>query len=177
MNDLKNISLKDLAAHISDYLRKCNIDVILVGGACVSIHSHNRYQSYDLDFVTYAEMKKVKASLEKIGFQDEGKYFKHHECPYLIEFVTPPAAVGSETIDTFDHIDTPLGTIKMLRPEDSIKDRLASYFHWSDRESLNQAIDIYIETNPNLDEIYNWAKKENHLKKYNEFLTKIDLLE
>lgn len=32
----------------------------MVGGACVTIYSANRYQSYDLDYVTYEDMKKIK---------------------------------------------------------------------------------------------------------------------
>lgn len=49
----KEISLRDLAGYLSEELRKRGIDTILVGGACVSIYSKNRYQSYDLDFVSY----------------------------------------------------------------------------------------------------------------------------
>lgn len=57
MMNWKTISLKDLAGFLSEELRKKGIDVILVGGACVTIYSHNRYQSYDLDFVVYEDMK------------------------------------------------------------------------------------------------------------------------
>lgn len=45
MIDWENISLKELAGYVSEELRKRGIDVILVGGACVTIYSENRYQS------------------------------------------------------------------------------------------------------------------------------------
>lgn len=48
MIDWANISLKDLAGYVSEQLRIKGIDTILVGGACVTIYSENRYQSYDL---------------------------------------------------------------------------------------------------------------------------------
>ena len=51
MIDLSNVSLRDLAGFISEHLRKKGIDAVLVGGACVTIYSENRYQSYDLDYV------------------------------------------------------------------------------------------------------------------------------
>lgn len=48
-----NIDIKDLTSFIYETLKNQGIDVVLLGGACVSIYSQNRYQSYDLDFVTY----------------------------------------------------------------------------------------------------------------------------
>ena len=45
MIDWKKISLKDFAGYISEELRKRGIETILVGGACVTIYSNNRYQS------------------------------------------------------------------------------------------------------------------------------------
>jgi hypothetical protein len=45
------MSLAELAAYVCSHLRKHGIRVVLSGGACVSIYTQNRYQSYDLDFV------------------------------------------------------------------------------------------------------------------------------
>ena len=59
MIDWKNITLEDLAGYLSEKLRKAGIEIILVGGACVTIYSKNRYQSHDLDFVTYEEKRKA----------------------------------------------------------------------------------------------------------------------
>lgn len=50
MIEYSNIDIKTLACFVYELLKKNGIDVVLVGGACVSIYSHNRYQSYDLDF-------------------------------------------------------------------------------------------------------------------------------
>lgn len=63
MIDWEKISLKELAGYVSEELRKRGIETMLVGGACVSIYSENRYQSYDLDYVTYEDMRKVKKAL------------------------------------------------------------------------------------------------------------------
>jgi hypothetical protein len=94
MIDWKTLSLEHLAGFISNELKKRSIDAILVGGACVTIYSHNRYQSYDLDFIVYEDMKKVTNALIELGFYKKGKHFCHKDCDWMIEFVTPPVAQG-----------------------------------------------------------------------------------
>lgn len=49
----EKISLKEFAGYISEELRMRGIEAVLVGGACVTIYSENRYQSYDLDFYLF----------------------------------------------------------------------------------------------------------------------------
>jgi hypothetical protein len=58
----------------------------------------------------------------------------------------------------------------MLRIEDSIKDRLASYFHWNDRQGLEQAIAICKERQIDLREVEKWAVQEGFPQKFQEFL-------
>lgn len=43
--DWGTIDIKDLAQVVSAELNKHNISAVLVGGACVSIYSHNKYLS------------------------------------------------------------------------------------------------------------------------------------
>lgn len=66
MIDWSTISLRDFAGFLSEELRKKGIETVLVGGACVTIYSKNRYQSYDLDFITYDDMKKVRKALRDL---------------------------------------------------------------------------------------------------------------
>lgn len=49
-----NTSLQELAATISQHLEAQGVVATLSGGAAVSIYTNNRYQSYDLDFVSSA---------------------------------------------------------------------------------------------------------------------------
>lgn len=169
MINWKEISLEDLAGYIAEQLRKNNIDTILVGGACVTIYSRNIYQSYDLDFITYEDMSKVKTVLQDLGFYQKQKYFQHPDCLWFIEFVTPPVAIGDQPIHEFNQINTKLGEIKLLKAVDCVKDRLASYYYWNDKQGLEQAVNVSIEQNINLKEVENWSKQEGQLKKFNEF--------
>lgn len=169
MIDWSNISLSDLAGYLSEELRKRGVDTILVGGACVTIYSENRYQSYDLDYITYADAKKVKKALEELGFIEKQKYFKHEECPWFVEFVAPPVAVGEEFIQKFNEVKTEFGTIKLLYPIDSVKDRLASYYHWNDKQSLEQAVSICLEQDINFKELEKWSIREKRKDKFDVF--------
>jgi len=173
MIDWKTVSLENLAGFLSHELRKRGIEIILVGGACVSIYSHNRYQSYDLDFVAYEDMKKVKQALSELGFHENGGYFKHVDCDWIVEFVSSPVAVGKEIISEFENVKVATGMIKMLRIQDSIKDRLASYFHWNDRQGLDQAIAICLEQTIDLSEVEHWSIKEGFQEKFQEFLKRL----
>ncbi len=114
MIDWKNISLKDLAAFVSEELRKRDINAILVGGACVTIYSQNRYQSYDLDFATFEDLSKIKKAMKDLGFQSKGRHFIMDKCPWIVEFVSAPIAVGDQPIHEFNELATKLGTIRML---------------------------------------------------------------
>lgn len=173
MIDWEHSSLEDVAAYVAQELRKQGIETILVGGACVTIYSNNRYQSYDIDFATYEDMRRVKKAMATLQFHQKGRHFVHEKCPWLVEFVAPPVAVGKEPIVTFEEKKLPLGEIRMLRPEDSVKDRLASYFHWNDRQSLEQAIEICLATHVDLREVETWAIQENHQAQFEEFSQKL----
>lgn len=171
MIDWEKITLKELAGYVSEELRKRGIETVLVGGACVTIYSENRYQSYDLDYVTYEDMRKVRKVLLELEFKEKAGYFYHEKCPWFIEFVSPPVAVGKEIIRHFDSIDTRLGQIKLLSPVDSVKDRLSAFYHWQDKQGLEQAISICLEQDIDISELEKWSISEGYLEKYNIFLS------
>ena len=99
--DFANANLKDLACFIYEVLKSNGVNAVLVGGACISIYTQNRYQSYDLDFVTYEDLKSIEKALTKYGFKRTGRCFKHEDCLFLIDFVAPPIAIGHEPIRDF----------------------------------------------------------------------------
>lgn len=141
--DISKLNIKELAHFICDLLAKNKIDAILVGGACVSIYSKNKYQSYDLDFVTDKTLKEIEPVLNKIDFKRVGRIFKSDKTDYVIDFVSYPVMVGKEQTKNFEIIKTKYGQLNLLKPTDSIKDRLSGYFYWNDPQSLEQAIMIY----------------------------------
>ncbi|MCX6990984.1 MAG: hypothetical protein NTX49_07995 [Chlamydiae bacterium] len=174
MINWEKISLEDLAGFLSEELRKRDVDVILVGGACVTIYSRNLYQSYDLDFIAYEDMKKVKEALAQLGFYEKGGYFCHNKCDWFVDFVSSPVAIGNEIISEFQEMQVQTGSIKMLRVEDTVKDRLAGYFYWKDIQGLDQAIIISLERKVDLKEVENWSIKEGFQKEFQEFQKRLE---
>ncbi|MDO8281952.1 MAG: hypothetical protein Q7U10_04915 [Thermodesulfovibrionia bacterium] len=171
--NLKKITIKELAEMIGAHLSSHDISAVLVGGACVSIYSENRYMSYDLDLVTHESSRKIKAALEEIGFKyDKKKYYSHPDCKFFLEFLVPPVAIGNEPINKFNTISSDAGSINILTPTDCVKDRLAAYIHWDDKESLEQAVMVAASQEIDIKEIKRWAKNENNGEKIKAFLEK-----
>lgn len=172
--NFQNPDLKELASLIYETLKSSGINAVLVGGACVSIYSDNRYQSSDLDFATYGELKPIEKALSKLGFKRNGRQFSRPDCPYLIDFVNPPISVGQEAIHKFSILQTSTGSLRLLSPTDCVKDRLASFFHWNDLQALEQSL-MVAENHPvDLKDLKRWAKAEGFEKKFDEFLHKIN---
>lgn len=138
----------EIAALIVETLANRGIDVVLVGGSCVCVWTNERFGSFDLDFVdmTYTRRKAIATALADIGFVPKGstKYFEHPDCVWSIEFPTAPLAVGHEQIgsERVASLDTPMGTIRLLSPTDTIKDRLLWWYLERDRQCWEQAVDI-----------------------------------
>ena len=169
--DWRNISIKDLAALVCKKLDDKEIDAVLVGGACVSIYTKNKYMSYDLDFVSHAPLKEISKILSDIGFKRESsRHFVHEDSPFFIEFVAPPLSIGSEPIKHRKTLKSRFGELILLTPTDSVKDRLAAFYHWNDLEALEQAVMVAKAQKVNLGEIRRWSENEGYAKKYADFL-------
>ena len=77
MKDLSALTHRELAAYICKHLRDRGIEMVLTGGACVTIYTRNRYESMDLDFVNVAGApgKLIDSALVEIGFLPEGRIY------------------------------------------------------------------------------------------------------
>jgi hypothetical protein len=173
---LKGLSLKDFAVVISGYLLKNGIEVILTGEACVVIYTNNKYMSYDLDFVLASsdKQRQVKQLLLDLEFYEEDRYFKHNDTEYFIDFVSPPLSVGEEPVKEISEIKKGTYTLKLLSPTDCVKDRLIAFYHWDDRQSLEQAISVYKDNKVDLKEIERWSANEGMSVKYKLFLARVE---
>ena len=172
--DWKKISIKDLAAVISKKLHETDIVAVLTGGACVSIYTKNKYVSYDLDFVSYSPLKEISGVLSEIGFiRESSRHFVRKGCPFLVEFVAPPLSIGDEPVKSIERLRTRLGNITLLTPTDSVKDRLAAFYHWNDSQALEQAVMLVKAQKVNLREIKRWSDKEGQADKHKVFIRSI----
>jgi len=161
----------ELAAFIDTHLRDKEIQVILSGGASVAIYSNYQYVSKDLDFIARFSIdhKKVKSSMQEIGFQRQGRYFHHPETPYFVEFISGPPSVGQDPISGFNELSLETGKIRLLSPTDCVKDRLAAFYHWGDRQSLEQALLVARSRGIDLDNVESWSIREGKKDEFEEF--------
>jgi hypothetical protein len=163
----KTIDIKDLAVIVSSELEKSKISAVLVGGACVSIYSRNRYLSSDLDYVSDTSIEELTPALERLGFRRKnGRHFERIGCQYFIEFPPPPVAIGKEVpITRFSRIKS----IVLLTPTDCVKDRLAAYYHWNDPQSLEQALMVAKARKVSLRQVKKWSVEEGFAGKFKRF--------
>ncbi|OGD22855.1 MAG: hypothetical protein A2Y69_13160 [Candidatus Aminicenantes bacterium RBG_13_59_9] len=175
--NIRNASLRDLAIFISNYLADNQIETILTGGACVSIYTRNKYLSLDLDFVLVSDTRheQLKVLLKDIGFHQGGRHFRHRETRFLIEFLPPPASVGEEPIRRAAEIKKGTKTLKLLSPTDCVKDRLAAFYHWDDRQSLEQALMVARHNHVDEKDIERWSKAEGKQPQFRFFLKRLKM--
>lgn len=169
MKPLKEMTTADLAAFIESHLTNKGIEVVLSGGACVSIYSSNKYVSMDLDLINVLFVKsgRLRDAMSEIGFVEEGRYFKHKDTDYFVEFPAGPLSVGSEPVKKIVERELETGTLRMISPTDCVKDRLACYYHWDDLQCLEQAVLVANSEEIDLKEIERWSKGEGRLKEFN----------
>jgi hypothetical protein len=63
--------------------------------------------------------------------------------------------------------------LRLLTPTDCVKDRLATYNHWNDEQSLQQAVWVAQPNDVDLESIKTWSIKESSEQKYLNFYNKL----
>ena len=162
MKAVAEMSRLEFAAFIATGLRKRKIDVVLSGGSCVSIYSRDRYVSMDLDLVNarFVSRSEIKVVMERLGFTEENRYFRHTDNALMVEFPPGPLGVGDEPVKQIDEITTATGVLRIISPTDCVKDRLTWYYHEHDTECLEQAILVADNNDIDLAEVERWSDGE-----------------
>lgn len=174
MKVTRRTDLQSIASIVCEHLLRNGIEAVLTGGAVVSIYTQNEYESKDLDFVSSSDLKKIEKPLKEIGFvKSRGRYFTHPETEYFLEFIQPPLAIGNRPIKKWATQKNKAGSLRLLTPTHSAMDRLAGYFHWNDKQSLDQAVAIAKRHPLRFKELRSWAKAEGQLEKYKKFIARI----
>ena len=176
MKAVSRMSLGELAAYVCSHLERRDIQVVLCGGGCVAIYASDHYSSMDLDFVErlHATRRKLSGALAEIGFIEKDRYFVHPDTPFYLEFPSGPLAVGGEPVLAVEELHLITGTLRLLSPTDCIKDRLAAFYHWNDRQCLQQAVWVAQERQVDWDDLERWSRQEGAMEKFAEFLKKFN---
>jgi hypothetical protein len=168
MKPISKMTQAEFGAFIQSQLRKKGIEVILAGGAAVAMYSNNKYVSKDLDLINIygVNRRKIREVMIEVGFLEEGRYFRHPDSQFFIEFPPGPLVIGEEPVKQIIEKKLSTGTLKVISPTDCVKDRLAAYYHWGDQQSLLQAVLVAQQHKINVDEIRRWSLAEGKLKEF-----------
>jgi len=168
MKNIKDMNQLEIGAYVQCHLRKYGIDAVLTGGSAVSIYTRNLYISKDLDMVIMNILRsgQVREYMGMIGFTENDRYYRHADTKVIIEFPPGPLCVGQEPVKKIVKRKYATGNLRVISATDCVKDRLAAYYHWGDRQSLQQAVMVFKSQKVDLKEIERWSKGEGKIKEF-----------
>jgi hypothetical protein len=171
----RSSSLAEAAAAVGDALRRHGIRAVLTGGACASLYSKGAYHSVDVDFIVVRPTTQalLDAAMGTVGFARRGDRYLHPACRFYVEFPRGPLAVGDDyRIDPIER-RTRQGRFLALSATDSCRDRLAAFYHWNDRQSLDVAVWIALRNRVNLAAVRRWSAAEGFASHFAEFAAEL----
>lgn len=169
-------TLAEVAAAVAAALRLAHIDAVLTGGACATFYSKGAYQSHDLDFIIRSggTRRSLDEAMSSVGFVRDGDRYTHPRTPFFVEFPKGPLAIGDDLAITPVVLEVGDGSTPALSPTDTCRDRLAAFYHWSDRQSLDVAVQVALRTRVDISVIRTWSAKEGFESKFSDFLTELN---
>lgn len=177
MKELHKLSIAELGALICETLKEAGVPATLSGGACAQIYSSSKYVTGDLDFVVNYFWSQYGKIIERVmssfGFKKTGRIYTNDKIPYSVEFPPGPLEIGEESHIRPVQKKFKTGTLSLLSPTDSVKDRLTSYFYGNDAQCLEQAVMICQMNKVDMKNIRNWAEHETQPDKFKEFERRI----
>lgn len=168
MKAIRDMSQAELGAYVQSHLRKAGIDLVLSGGAVVAIYTSGKYVTRDLDFVnqSFTKREKIKEAMQELGFKELNRHFAHPDTQFFVEFPPGPVSFGDEPVAKTDEIRFDTGVLRVITPTDCVKDRLAWYYHFGDRQCLEQAVLVAAECEIDIHEIRRWSQAEGMLTEF-----------
>lgn len=167
------LTREEFASVVCDALDRSGIEVVLSGGAVVSIYSENEYESYDLDFIRTGLARNFDPVMEGLGFEKSGRHWKHPESEFWVEFPPGPVQVGDLVVTEFAERRTPVGKLRILTPTDCVMDRLAGFYHWNDDQCLEQALAVATRHSVDLERVRRWSDDESSTPRFEQFLARL----
>ena len=164
-----------VAVAVGDALRRHGIKAVLTGGACASLYTRGAFQSADMDFILTGPAKQAQldAAMATLGFTRKGDRYVRRRTRFYVEFPRGPLAIGNDYDIRRVSRRTPHGLAVMLSPTDSCRDRLAAFYHWNDRQSLQVAVWIVLRSRVHLQAVRRWSDAEGFADRFEEFLAEV----
>ncbi len=164
-------ALGDVAVAVAAALDKAGIRAVLTGGGIATIFTRGDYMSEDLDFILQSAPTRAQLdeALKVAGFQRAGDHYDHPITSFFVEFPRGPLSIGRDLAIRPIDVKVGRGRILALSATDSCRDRLAAYYFWNDRQSLDTAVLIALRECVDLGTIRRWSKSEGMTERCGEF--------
>ena len=116
------------------------------------------------------KQQRLDEAMAAVDFKRDGDRFVHPEVKFWVEFPRGPLAIGGDYKIHPTLVQGNAGEAQALSPTDSCRDRLAAFYHWNDRQSLDVAMQIALRKPVDIEAIRKWSHREREDEKFNEFL-------
>lgn len=111
------------AAIISEVLRRRGMQATLVGGGAIEFHASDVYTTSDIDLVVEGQSRSdLDGALTELGFSRRGRHWVRGEL-----FVEVP---GNVMVDPVDLVAVGSLTLRVVRREVVLADRIIGFKHW-----------------------------------------------
>jgi hypothetical protein len=163
--------LSTVALAVGEALRRHRIRAVLTGGACASLYTRGMIHSKDIDFVLSGEVMRsqLDQAMSSVGFIRQENRYEHPLLPFYVEFPKGPLAIGHDyNIHPVEIRRSDYRTLALSRT-DCIRDRLAAFYHWHDRQSLHAAVLVAATGRPRMKVIEEWSHREGASIGFEEF--------
>lgn len=169
-------SEKEVWIEVARALKRANLDVLLVGGSVVSVYTEGVYQSGDIDLVPTKLISipydQIENELNRIGYNKiKGQRQFHRDgSRVFVEFVSPPPGIGDDYNIKPDKLVVGDESFFILSPTDCVRDRLASFIHWKNRDALDQAALVALKQKISYSKVKKFCIDEGAEYAYTEFM-------
>lgn len=89
--------------------------------------------------------------------------YRSHDADFVITFAPLSADLGGAVVRRTDEI------LHLYSRTDSVRDRLAAFYHWNDRGSLRSALYVARSGPIDIDLVQTWSHREGAARKFSEF--------
>jgi hypothetical protein len=135
------------AAVISEVLGRRGMRATLVGGGAIEFHAPDTYTTTDLDFVVEGRSRaEIDAALTEVGFARRGRHWVRGDL-----FVEVP---GNWMSDPVDVIRVGALTLRVVKREVVLADRIIGFKHWRTTAYGAQAMAMLAAFGESLDESF-----------------------
>lgn len=171
-------TLRDVVQAVSRALRAAGVRAVLTGGASASVHSDGNYLSYDLDYIieNRVTQPQLDAAMAAPGFARSADRYVHAKSAFFVEFPRGPLAIGDDDLVTPVEVRVGRTKVLTLSATDACRDRLAAFYHWHDRQSLETALKIAGRRSIDLARIRRWSESEGRAAQFEEFQLRLNAL-